>query len=104
MLLELNHGTSTAKAVKMLYHVLHILPKQQRDRMVLEILMPENFYRFLFHWSCFVRNAFAHFYYFQLHRLLIEEDNKEVIQKSIHGAMKKVGESESNEQLPTMVN
>lgn len=79
MLLELNHGTSTAKAVKMLFHVLHIIPKMQRDRLVLELLLPENFYRFLFHWSCFVRNAFSHLYYFQLHRLLIEEDNKEVI-------------------------
>jgi hypothetical protein len=71
----------------MLYMVFHIIPKKERDKLLLEFLEPEVFYKFMFHWSIFVRMAFHSLYYFQLHRMLIEDDNIEDMQSSISGAV-----------------
>ena len=38
MLLNLDHGTSTAKVIWMLYQVMHVIPKKQRDYVLLTIL------------------------------------------------------------------
>ena len=64
MLLDLDHGTSTAKVIWMLYQVFHIIPKKERDLLLCELLLPEIFYKYMFHWSHFVRMAFHHFYYY----------------------------------------
>lgn len=75
MLLDLDHSTSTAKAIWLLYQILHTVPKVQRDDLVRRILHWEVFYHFFFHWSWDVRTSFYYLFYFQLHRLFI--DSKE---------------------------
>lgn len=74
MLLDLDHGNSTAKVIWMLYQVLHIIVKKERDQLLLEILAPESFYKYMFHWSWLVRVAFNYFYYFQLQFMLVNDD------------------------------
>jgi len=64
MLLELDHGTSTAKVIWLLYQILHTIPKKQRDTLLSNMLRPEIFYSYFFHWSWNVRRSFYYFYYF----------------------------------------
>jgi len=40
MLLGLDHGTSTAKCVWVLYQTMHIIPKKERDLFLIEIMEP----------------------------------------------------------------
>lgn len=81
MLLELDHGTSTAKLIWLLYQIIHIIPKKQRDNLLIELLAPEQFYKYMFHWSYFVRLAFHYFYYFQLHFILTDS---EIVKAKLH--------------------
>ena len=76
MLLDLDHGTSTAKVLWLLYQILHVIPKKEREELIKYLLEPRIFYNLFFHWSWTVRMCFYYFYYFQLHRILI--DSKEV--------------------------
>ena len=72
MLLSLDHGTSTAKVIWLLYQVLHTLPLAIRNDLLTTILKPDVFYGFFFNWSEKVRNSFYYFFYFQLHRLFFD--------------------------------
>ena len=81
ILLELDHGTSTAKVLWFLYQILHVIPKLEREELLKNLLAPKCFYSLFFHWSYNVRMCFYYFYYFQLHRIII--DNKEV-QEDLH--------------------
>ena len=76
MLLDLDHGTSTAKVLWLLYQIMHVIPKKEREELIKYLLEPKTFYSLFFHWSWTVRMCFYYFYYFQLHRILI--DSKEV--------------------------
>ena len=75
MLLTLDHSTSTAAVIWLLYQVLHVLPNNQRNALVGNLLVPETFYRLFFHWSWNVRRSFYYCFYFQLHRILIDSKN-----------------------------
>ena len=71
MLLDLDHGTSTAKVLWLLYQIMHVIPKKEREELIKYLLEPKIFYSLFFHWSWTVRMCFYYFYYFQLHRILI---------------------------------
>lgn len=75
MLLQLDHGTSTAKVIWLLYQVLHAVPLNIRNTLLGQILKPDVFFGFFFNWSRNVRNSFYYLFYFQLHRIFI--DNKQ---------------------------
>lgn len=83
MLLDLDHGMSTAKCLWLLYKILHIIPFQQRSQILEKLLAPEKFYYYFFHWSYNVRMVFYHFYFFQLYQNLTESrdqlDNREIL-------------------------
>ena len=51
MLLSLDHGTSTAKVIWLLYQILHTLPLAIRNNLLTIILKPDVFYGFFFNWS-----------------------------------------------------
>ena len=72
MLLTLDHSTSTASVLWLLYQIMHVIPPDVRNVLIAEMLKPETFYRFFFHWSWNVRRSFYYCFYFQLHRLLID--------------------------------
>ena len=72
MLINLDHSTSTAKVLWLLYQILHTFPKKQRDHLLMIILDQETFYKLFFHWSGNVRRSFYYFFYFQLHRIFID--------------------------------
>lgn len=92
MLLELDHGHSTAKVLWMLYQVLHIIPKKERDLLLLSILGPRQFYGYMFHWSWNVRQAFHYLFHFQLHFLLIgDEKAKEQVQSTLRNESTVIG-------------
>ena len=74
MLLDLDHSTSTAKVIWLLYEITHIIPLKERERLLKQLVQPKNFYKFMFHWGWFVRMAFHYFYFFQLHLLLINNE------------------------------
>ena len=77
LLLTADHSTNTAKAVWLLYQIVHILPQNERENLLVNLMKPNQFYKFMFHWSWFVRKSFHYFYYFQCHRLFL--DNKEAV-------------------------
>lgn len=64
MLLSLDHGTSTAKVIWLLYQILHTLPLKIRNVLLTQILKPENFFGFFFNWSWKVRHSFYYLFYF----------------------------------------
>ena len=74
MLLSMDHSTSTSSVIWLLYQILHVIPSDIRKNLINSMVTSENFYRFFFHWSWNVRRSFYYFFYFQLHRILI--DNK----------------------------
>lgn len=76
ILVDLDHGSSTAKVCWLLYQIFHILPQLEREKLLLKLLEPQKFYSLFFHWSWNVRLCFHYFYYFQLNRLLIESNQK----------------------------
>jgi hypothetical protein len=41
------------------------------------LLEPKHFYKFMFHWGWNVRKSFHYLYYFQFHRILL--DDKEAV-------------------------
>ena len=57
-LLNLDHGSSTAKVIWLLYQILHVIPKNERDRLLTGMLNPKEFYKLFFHWSWNVRRCF----------------------------------------------
>lgn len=71
MLMELDHGMSTAKCIWMLYKILHIIPVKQRVLLLQQILTHRKFYHYFFHWSYNVRMVFYYFYFFQLYQTLM---------------------------------
>ena len=70
ILMDLDHGMSTAKVIWFLYKVLHVLPAAQRNGMLQQLLSPEKFYHYFFHWSYNVRMVFHYLYFFQLYQNL----------------------------------
>lgn len=64
MLITLDHSTSTAYVIWLLYQIIHTLPKKEKDRLLRQILEPATFYNLFFHWSWNVRRSFYYFYYF----------------------------------------
>ena len=64
MLLQLDHGTATAKVIWLLYQILHTLPIKMRNILLAQILKPENFYGYFFNWSYKVRHSFYYLFYF----------------------------------------
>ena len=64
ILLELDHGTSTAKVLWLLYQIMHVIPKKEREELMKNLLEPKCFYSLFFHWSWNVRMCFYYFYYF----------------------------------------
>ena len=70
ILMDLDHGMSTAKCIWFLYKILHVIPISQRSTILNQILTPEKFYHYFFHWSYNVRMVFYYFYFFQLYQTL----------------------------------
>ena len=70
ILMSLDHGVSTAKCVWLLYRILHIIPLQQRAKILKKVLKSSNFYDLALHWSWNVRYLFCYFYFFQLYHSL----------------------------------
>lgn len=70
ILMDLDHGMSTAKCIWLLYKILHIIPLKQRTHLLEEILSHSKFYHYFFHWSFNVRMVFYYFYFFQLYQSL----------------------------------
>lgn len=64
MLMDLDHGMSTAKCIWMLYRIFHIIPVKQRYLLLAQILGHHKFYHYFFHWSFNVRMVFYYFYFF----------------------------------------
>jgi len=84
ILLELDHGTSTAKVLWFLYQVTHIIPKRERNLLLVTLLEPKKFYHFFFHWSWTIRMTFFYFYFFQLHLFNINsKDAQDDLHKSV---------------------
>jgi len=67
ILLNLDHGTSTAKCLWMLYKILHIIPLNQRSILLKKLLKSTKFYELMFHWSWNVRTIFLYLYNFQFY-------------------------------------
>jgi hypothetical protein len=72
ILLRLDHSSSTAKALWLLYQTCHIIPQKERDVIFISLLESGRFYSLMFHWSWQVRAAFYYFYFFQLSQLIIK--------------------------------
>jgi Protein of unknown function (DUF1765) len=88
MLLTLDHGMSTAKVIWFLYRVLHVIPFEQRRTLLEQLLTPEAFYGYFFHWSYNVRMVFYYLYFFQLYQTLAEPlggalDNLDTLAESV---------------------
>lgn len=71
ILMDLDHGMSTAKCIWLLYKITHIIPLKQRAVLLDEILSSKKFYHYFFHWSFNVRMVFYYFYFFQLFQTLM---------------------------------
>ncbi|CDW81936.1 duf1765 domain containing protein [Stylonychia lemnae] len=71
ILMDLDHGMSTAKCIWLLFKITHIIPVKQRSAMLQEILSHEKFFHYFFHWSYNVRMVFYYFYFFQLYHTLM---------------------------------
>ena len=82
MLINLDHSTSTAKVLWLLYQILHTFPKKQRDQLLEIILDQETFFKLFFHWSGNVRRSFYYFFYFQLYRNFIDSKGAEFDMRS----------------------
>ena len=76
MLIDMDHSSSTAKGIWLLYQMAHCIPKKERDQLFNLLLNPKRFYSLFFHWSWLVRRSFHYFFYFQLHRLLIDNHER----------------------------
>jgi len=64
ILMDLDHGVSTAKCIWLMYRILHIIPLTQRALILKEILSPKKFYDLFFNWSWNVRTLFGYLYFF----------------------------------------
>jgi len=64
ILLNLDHGVSTAKCLWLLYKILHIIPLNQRTILLRKLLKASKFYELAFHWSWNVRTVFLYLYFF----------------------------------------
>ena len=64
MLLTLDHGTSTASIIWLLYQIMHVIPEDIKEVLLGNLLTPETFFRFFFHWSWNVRRSFYYLFYF----------------------------------------
>jgi len=69
--MSLNHGTATAKVFWLLYQIWHVIPVNERELILSDILLEKRFYEYFFNWGYDMRNCFYYFYYFQLTRTLI---------------------------------
>lgn len=70
MLMDLDHGMSTAKCIWFLYKILHVIPLYQRSNLLDQLLTSNKFYHYFFHWSYNVRMVFLYLYFFQLYQTL----------------------------------
>lgn len=70
ILMELDHGVSTAKCIWLMFRILHIIPLTQRAIILRILLSSKKFYDLMFHWSWNVRTLFGYFYHFQLYQHL----------------------------------
>lgn len=70
ILMDLDHGMSTAKCIWFLYKILHVIPLYQRTNIIEGILSSHKFYQYFFHWSYNVRMVFFYLYFFQLYQSL----------------------------------
>lgn len=68
ILIDFDHGVSSAKVIWLLYRTLHIIPSEQRTILLKEILKENKFYDLFFHWSWNIRMLFHYLYFFQLHK------------------------------------
>lgn len=64
ILMDLDHGMSTAKCIWFLYRILHVIPVSQRSTILGEILSAKRFYHYFFHWSYNVRMVFYYLFFF----------------------------------------
>ena len=65
LLINLNHGVSTAKCVWLLYKIHHTIPGYQRSIISEQLLSDNKFYDLFFHWSWNVRQLFCYLFFFQ---------------------------------------
>lgn len=70
LLLDLDHGMSTAKCIWFLYKILHVIPLSERTKIIQKILNAKNFYKYFFNWSYNVRMVFYYLYFFQFYQNL----------------------------------
>ncbi len=70
LLLDLDHGMSTAKCIWFLYKILHIIPMVERSKLIQRIFCAKNFYKYFFNWSYNVRMVFYYLYFFQFYHNL----------------------------------
>ena len=63
-IMSLNHGTATAKVFWLLYQIWHVIPVNERERILSDILKEDKFYSYFFNWGYDMRNCFYYFYYF----------------------------------------
>ena len=76
ILMDLDHGVSTAKCIWLIYKVLHIIPQNQRIPLIESLLSAKKFYDLLFHWSFNVRHVFLYLYFFQLFHYINQEKDE----------------------------
>ena len=74
ILIDLDHGMSTAKCIWLLYKILHVIPVSQRTNLLRQLLSSKKFYHYFFHWSYNVRMVFYYLYFFQFYQTLNKED------------------------------
>jgi hypothetical protein len=81
LLMDLDHGMSTAKCIWFLYRILHVIPMQERSKLILKILNAKNFYKYFFNWSYNVRMVFYYLYFFQLYQNLQPDGQHQTAKK-----------------------
>ena len=70
-ILNINHGTASAKVFWLLYQIWHVIPTEHKENLLMDMLEPKRFYQFFFNWGWDMRSCFYYFYYFQLTRSMI---------------------------------
>ena len=72
--------------------MIHALPRNERDKLMTELLEPRVFYKFMFHWGWNVRKTFHYLYYYQFHRLLLDDkDAVEDMKNTMNESMSNLG-------------
>ena len=67
ILMDIDHGMSTAKCIWFLYKILHVIPLAQRTTILEQLLSSKKFYKYFFHWSYNIRMVFFYLYFFQMY-------------------------------------